>query len=49
MKDNLGRNKGLGLQITIPLFEDRKETFEDKQAIAQGVAKANEVRYKETK
>lgn len=49
MKDNLGRNKGLGLQMTIPLFEDRKETFEDKQATAQGVAKANKVRYKETK
>ena len=49
MKDNLGRNKGLGLQMTISLFEDRKETFEDKAATARGVAKANKVRYKETK
>ena len=48
MNESLGRNKGIGQQMSIPLFEDRKETFEDKQATAQGVAKANQVKYKET-
>lgn len=47
MKESFGRNKGFGLQVTIPLFDDRKEVFEDKVATAKGVAQANEVRYKE--
>jgi len=47
MIESFGRNKRV-YQKTIPLYDDRKETFEDKQAIAQGVAKANQVKYKET-
>ena len=48
MKESLGRNKVIGQQKTISLCEDRKESLEDKQAIEQGVAKANRVKYKET-
>lgn len=48
MKESLGRNSGIGHQVTIPLCKNRKETTKDKQATAQGVAKANQVKYKKT-
>ena len=48
MSESLGRNKGIGRQMKIPLCDDRKESIKDKQAIAQGVANANQVKYKET-
>lgn len=39
--DNIGRNNGLKIQLTVPKVEERKESEEDKIAIAEGVAKAN--------
>lgn len=48
MNTGFGRNKSIDKKTNIPLCDTRKETFEDKQAIAQGVAQANQTKYKET-
>lgn len=47
MNESFGRNKGIGDKI-IKKSVARKETYTDKAATAQGVARANEVKYKET-
>jgi len=47
--DNIGRNRGLQLQLTVPMDENRKESDEDKIATAKGVAKANQKKFIEDK
>lgn len=47
--DNIGRNRGLQLQMTIPMDGNRKESNEDKIATAKGVAKGNQKKFIEDK
>lgn len=47
--DNIGRNRGLQLEMTIPADENRKESNEDKIATAKGVARANRKKFIEDK
>ena len=47
--DNIGRNRGLQLQMTIPMDKNRKESDEDKIATAKGVAKGNQKKFIEDK
>ncbi len=44
---DFGRNHNPQIQMSIPLFDDRKETMEDKMATAKGVARANKTKFNE--
>lgn len=48
MKESFGRNKTLEFPTSIPLFDDRKETYEDKLATSKGVSEANQEKYKDS-